>query len=192
MEPGGAGAGSAGTREPEVLEVPDPHADIIAKVKAVTDEQLLAACERIIKAEREEEAAAAARAAASVRSAPAAPAPTAASAPPAPAPSAASRPAASQAKKVDLLDDLFDFAPVPTARGGASVKPTPAPAPAPTAAATTTAVNGAGGGATGANGVNGSSSQRSGSEPASGGSGGSGPQKISLAELLGKYGMGSV
>ena len=58
--------------------------------------------------------------------------------------------------------------------------------------ATTTAVNGAGGGATGANGVNGSSSQRSGSEPASGGSGGSGPQKISLAELLGKYGMGSV
>jgi len=192
LEPGGAGAGSAGTREPEVLEVPDPHADIIAKVKAVTDEQLLAACERIIKAEREEAAAAAARAAASVRSAPAAPAPTAASAPPAPAPSAASRPAASQAKKVDLLDDLFDFAPVPTARGGASVKPTPAPAPAPTAAATTTAVNGAGGGATGANGVNGSSSQRSGSEPASGGSGGSGPQKISLAELLGKYGMGSV
>jgi hypothetical protein len=192
LEPGGGGAGSAGTREPEAVEVPNPHADIIAKVKAVTDEQLLAACERIMAAEREEAAAAAARAAAPVRSAPADPAPPAASAPAAPAPTAASRPAASQAKKVDLLDDLFDFAPVPTARGGASVKPTPAPAPAPTAAATTTAVNGAGGGATGANGVNGSSSQRSGSEPASGGSGGSGPQKISLAELLGKYGMGSV
>ena len=185
-EPGGGGAGSAGTREPEV---PNPHADIIAKVKAVTDEQLLAACERIMAAEREEAAAAVARA--PVRSAPADPAPPAASGPPAPAPTAASRPAASQAKKVDLLDDLFDFAPVPTARGGARVKPTPAPAPAPapTAAAATTAVNGAGGGA---NGANGSSSQRSGSEPASGGSGGSGPQKISLAELLGKYGMGSV
>ena len=191
-EPGGGGAGSAGTREPEVLEVPNPHADIIAKVKAVTDEQLLAACERIMAAEREEAAAAVARA--PVRSAPADPAPPAASGPPAPAPTAASRPAASQAKKVDLLDDLFDFAPVPTARGGARVKPTPAPAPAPapTAAAATTAVNGAGGGANGANGANGSSSQRSGSEPASGGSGGSGPQKISLAELLGKYGMGSV
>ena len=191
-EPGGGGARSAGTREPEVLEVPNPHADIIAKVKAVTDEQLLAACERIMAAEREEAAAAAARA--PVRSAPADPAPPAASGPPAPAPTAASRSAASQAKKVDLLDDLFDFAPVPTARGGARVKPTPAPAPAPapTAAAATTAVNGAGGGANGANGANGSSSQRSGSEPASGGSGGSGPQKISLAELLGKYGMGSV
>jgi hypothetical protein len=118
LEPGGGGAGSAGTREPEAVEVPNPHADIIAKVKAVTDEQLLAACERIMAAEREEAAAAVARAAAPVRSAPADPAPPAASAPAAPAPTAASRPAASQAKKVDLLDDLFDFAPVPTARGG--------------------------------------------------------------------------
>ena len=81
LEPGGGGAGSAGTREPEAVEVPNPHADIIAKVKAVTDEQLLAACERIMAAEREEAAAAAARAAAPVRSAPADPAPPAASAP---------------------------------------------------------------------------------------------------------------
>ena len=104
----------------------------------------------------------------------------------APAAPAAPRPP----RRKDLLDDLFDFAPVPspssgTTREGSSVEPAPAPDPVPAATISTAAVmNGA---VEGANG----SRQREGSESVSSGSGGAGgPRKISLAELLCEYGMG--
>ena len=171
--------GANGSRQREGSEpASNPRADVVAEAKAITDEQLLAACDRATAAEK-----------AAPDAAPTAPAPTAPAAPAdpaAPAAPAAPRPP----RRKDLLDDLFDFAPVPspssgTTREGSSVEPAPAPDSVPAATISTAAVmNGA---VEGANG----SRQREGSESVSSGSGGAGgPRKISLAELLGEYGMG--
>ena len=171
-------SGANGSRQREDRSRRRTPAPTSSPRRAMTDEQLLAASRSATAAEKAAPDAA--------PTAPSADRPAAPAVPAAPAAPAAPRPP----RRKDLLDDLFDFAPVPspssgTTREGSSVEPAPAPDPVPAATISTAAVmNGAVGGANG-------SRQREGSEPVSSGSGGAGgPRKISLAELLGEYGMG--